>query len=436
MATDEKSPVEGMSRGAAMPTPGPNRRALFLSAALLAALAVPADASPPKRATIDFHRWRSGTDFQSGFAEGAGSTESGIGIDHPVSTVTGPNPSKQRYDFARWTSPPYPVGFGATQLVASWNARTPPGTWLEVEMRGRTNTGAQTRWFSFGPWASGDGDIQRTSIPGQADPHGQLDVDTFATSNGTTLTGYQLRVTLYRAAGTAVSPSVSMLGAMASAIPDRFEVPTSAPGGAWGLELPVPRYSQDVHKGHYPQYGGGGESWCSPTSTEMVIEYWGHHPSPSDLSWVQPGHVDPTIDQAARSTFDRAYQGTGNWPFNAAYAATYGLDAHITRLDSLHEAEGYIARGIPVITSQSFRAGEIDGARYDTEGHIMVVVGFTKTGDVIVNDPASPDDAAVRHIYPRKQFENVWLRTKRRTADGKVADGSGGIAYIVSPPHA
>jgi hypothetical protein len=38
--------------------------------------------------------------------------------------------------------------------------------------------------------------------------------------------------------------------------------------------------------------------------------------------------------------------------------------------------------------------------------------------------------------YGVKQFENIWLRTERRTADGKVADGSGGIAYILTPSQA
>ena len=65
--------------------------------------------------------------------------------------------------------------------------------------------------------------------------------------------------------------------------------------------------------------------------------------------------------------------------------------------------------------------------------HIMVVVGFTPEGDVIANDPASPSNDAVRHVYKRAQFENIWLRTKRHAPDGSVADGSGGIAYIIRP---
>ena len=63
----------------------------------------------------------------------------------------------------------------------------------------------------------------------------------------------------------------------------------------------------------------------------------------------------------------------------------------------------------------------------------MVVVGFTDEGDVIVNDPASHTTEGVRNVYRREQFETVWQRTKRHTADGGVAGGPGGIAYIIHP---
>src|SRR5207248_6234375 len=102
----------------------------------------------------------------------------------------------------------------------------------------------------------------------------------------------------------------------------------------------------------------------------------------------------------ARHTYDYQYEGCGNWPFNAAYAATYhGLEAVITRLASLTDAERLVHAGIPVITSQSFLKSELDGAGYGTAGHLMTVIGFTPSGDVIANDPASPNDAAVRRVY-------------------------------------
>jgi hypothetical protein len=53
---------------------------------------------------------------------------------------------------------------------------------------------------------------------------------------------------------------------------------------------------------------------------------------------------------------------------------------------------------------------------------------------VIANDPASSSDEAVRNVYRRDQFETIWLRTKRINTSGNVASGSGGVAYIITPP--
>ncbi|MET0132178.1 MAG: C39 family peptidase [Kibdelosporangium sp.] len=414
------------------------RFTLLVIATLLTVPAVPAGASAetpaPAVAPVDFHSWQTHDFWHAGSRDGVSPTRDGLRIGRPAGTVehTEPGVGTRSYEYGSWTSPVYRQGFDATQLVASWNARTPAGTWLQVDMRGRTATEVETTWYGMGRWALGDADIARTSLPDQEDANGYIDVDTFVANPGTTLRSYQLRVTLYRVAGSKQSPTLSMAGAMTSAIPDRFAVPTSPRGAAWGIELPVPAYSQNIHVGQYPQYGGGGEAWCSPTSTQMVVEYYGKRPSKEDLAWVDPSYADPSVDHAARFMYDKDYDGTGNWPFNTAYAATYGLKAHVTRLHSLTELERYIRRGIPVITSQSFLATELDGAGYGTAGHIMVVVGFTATGDVIANDPASSGNDKVRHVYKRAQFENVWQRTKRYRADGTVAGGPGGIAYIIT----
>ncbi|MGQ0836956.1 peptidase C39 family protein [Actinokineospora sp.] len=399
-----------------------------------AATLLPVPATATSGAPVDFHQWKSPRDFHAGQSAGVRLGARGdLRVGTPAGTVEHTEPelgTTRTYDYGTWTSPVYRPGFDATQLVASWNATTPAGTWLAVELRADG-----PRWYTMGRWASGDADIIRTSVPDQSDAAGYVDVDTFVARKDVPLRSYQLRVTLYRLAGTAASPSLGMVGAMTSAIPDRFTVPASTPGPARGIELRVPRYSQNTHVGEYPQYGGGGEAWCSPTSTEMVVEYWGRRPSAADLAWVDPAYADPSVDHAARYTYDRDYDGTGNWPFNTAYAATLGLSGHVTRLGSLTELERYIARGIPVITSQSFHAEELDGAGYGTAGHLMVVIGFTADGDVIANDPASSGNAAVRRVYDRAQFENIWLRTKRYTASGSVAGGSGGVAYVITPPH-
>ncbi|MEC3979607.1 peptidase C39 family protein [Amycolatopsis sp. H20-H5] len=416
------------------------RLVTLLTIALMAAVTAQVAQAQPGRPgddeQVDYHEWSDSRDFHDGKLEGLAADHDGLRIARPAGTVEHTETklgSTRKYEYGRWTSPSHRQGFDATQLIASWNAKTPAGTWLQVEAQGRTAAGAETTWYVLGRWASGDADIQRTSVDGQDDANASVDVDTLSTKTGVTLRSYKLRISLYREVGSRATPTVTALGAMTSQVPDRFDVAATKPGRATGIELKVPAYAQNLHKGQFPEYGGGGENWCSPTSTEMVAEYWGKGPKPADLTWIPKDYVDPSVAYAARYTFDYAYDGTGNWPFNTAYAASLGLKGHITRLHSLNELENYIARGIPVITSQSFLSSELDGAGYGTSGHIMVVVGFTKDGDVIANDPASSSNDRVRNVYKRAQFEKIWQRTKRHTASGSVAGGPGGVVYIITP---
>ncbi|MDX6233426.1 MAG: hypothetical protein QOH68_2450, partial [Nocardioidaceae bacterium] len=185
-------------------------------------------------------------------------------------------------------------------------------------------------------------------------------------------------------------------------------------------ELAVPMSSQMIHKGEYPEWGGGGEAWCSPTSTSMVMRYFGKGPTAADYAWTS--FQDGFVDHAARYTFDYAYDGTGNWPFNTAYAARHSLDAFVTRLYTLRDAEAFINAGIPLVASIAFGKGELDGAPISsTPGHLVVIRGFTSAGSVIVNDPAASKNSTVRRVYNRAQFEKAWQR------------GSGGVVYVIRP---
>ncbi|MEQ4725570.1 C39 family peptidase [Nonomuraea sp. B19D2] len=396
---------------------------VFLSSLLLAtAVSVPAGAqAKPAVVTPDVVFQRA--DFAAGTYEGTTSGD-GLAFGQAAGTVSYTDAlGTKTWEYARWTGPERAVGFPATELIASWTADVPPGSWMQVESRARNAEGL-TKWYSLGRWAYAEGDIRRTSVPGQGDADANVAVDTLVAAAGKPVSAYQLRLTLYRAPGSSVTPRVRTSGVMASNVPERKTVPVSPGGGAWGTELAVPRRSQNVHQGHYPEWDGGGEAWCSPTSTTMILGYWGKWPSSADTSWVDPADPNPEVDYAARYTYDHAYQGAGNWPFNTAYAGRYGLDGFVTRLRSLTELEQLIKAGIPVVTSQSFKKGELPGAGYGTNGHLMAIVGFTASGDVIANDPASSSNDAVRHVYPRADFENVWLRSS----------SSGGVTYVIHPP--
>ncbi|MER6104905.1 peptidase C39 family protein [Streptomyces sp. NPDC001832] len=416
-----------------------------VSSADSATAAVPSDApsltSPAAASLADNRSWHTYTDWRCGFGAGTRAVAGrrpGLVIGHAEGRTDYTDPHTgltTTWEYATWTSPVHRSAVPATEVIASWNADTPAGTWIQIELQGRYSDATSTPWYVMGRWAAGDGDIRRTSVDDQTDGKSSIWTDTFSVddaASGLRLVSYRLRLTLHRLPGTRRTPTVWRLGAMASDIPDRFTVPASTPGLA--RELLVPRYSQNVHAGQYPEYDNGGEAWCSPTSSQMIIEYWGRRPTAEDLAWVKPGLPDPQVCHAARFTYDYQYEGCGNWPFNAAYAATYdGLSAVVTRLRSLTDLETLIRAGIPVITSQSFLKEELTGAGYGTSGHLMTVIGFTADGDVVANDPASPSDEAVRRVYKRREWENIWLRTKRYDANGKVRSGTGGVCYIFWP---
>ncbi|MFJ1648780.1 peptidase C39 family protein [Streptomyces sp. NPDC088258] len=413
------------------------------SATVSAAAAAPGAPDAPAEPLVDNAFWTSYADWRAGTGHGTRAVPGArpsLVIDDPAGRRDYQDPHTGKtttWEYASWTSPEHRSEVPATEVIASWNAGTPAGTWLQIELRGRYSDGTDTPWYVMGRWTSGDGDddIRRTSVDGQGDGRSSVWTDTLAVNDaagGDRLVSYRLRLTLHRRPGTRLTPVVHRVGAMASDIPDRFTVPASTPGLV--RELPVPRYSQNIHAGQYPEYDNGGEAWCSPTSSQMIIEYWGRGPTAEELAWVNPAFADPQVCHAARFTFDYQYEGCGNWPFNAAYAATYReMSSAVTRLGSLTEAETLVRAGIPLITSQSFLKEELTGAGYGTAGHLMTLIGFTADGDVIANDPASPDDAAVRRVYRRAEWETIWLRTKRYNAAGKVSSGTGGVCYVYWP---
>jgi hypothetical protein len=326
------------------------------------------------------------------------------------------------YASGTWTSGVYNLAFPFNELVSSWNARTPAGTWIQVEVKPQLDDGHWAKWYVLGRWTYGDSDFHRTSVGGQGDADGYIAIDTFFAKDHHAV-AYQLRVTLFRRAGTTASPSVSRLSAIASSLANQKNVfPSATTMTGTTIDLGVPRYSQEIHHGEYPQFDNGGEAWCSPTSTAMVVAYWGKSPTAAETAWVDPLFADPWVDYTARYVYDYHYNGAGNWPFNTAYAAGRGLVGDVTQLHSLAEAETFIKAGIPLVASVAWSSNKLDGAIKSTNGHLVVIEGFTGDGSkVIVNDPASADDASVKHYYDREQFERAWI------------PASGGIVYVIRP---
>ncbi|MEP6665210.1 MAG: peptidase C39 family protein [Nocardioidaceae bacterium] len=401
-------------------TAGSDGRALAPSLRSLTALRVLARQTLPTK-QIALTRWRGKTVRTGRFARSH--FEGGVQIGPRPVRVSYDDPygpgGPRAYDRGFWYSPWAKPGFGFDQLIASYNASTPVGTFIEVAARGRTAGGRLSSWDSLGRWARHDKRFHRMTLAAQPDDFTHVAVDTLVTDHGSRLTRWQLRVTLMRRTGSGKTPTVTMIAAVASRLPSASG--TSRPGPAVGRSLAAPRYSQQIHAGEYPRYDGGGEAWCSPTSTSMVLAYWHRGPTPKQYSWVNTSYDDPWVDYAARFTYASGYDGTGDWPFNTAYAGRFKLDTFVTRLRSLREAELFIRAGIPLVASISFGPGELDGAPINsTSGHLLVIRGFTGSGKVIVNDPAAATSKGVRRVYKRGQFENAW-------------SDNGGVVYVVHP---
>jgi len=284
------------------------------------------------------------------------------------------------------------------------------------------DNGHVAKWYILGRWSYGDSQFHRTSVRGQGDADGFVSIDTFFTKDHPAV-AYRLRLTLFRRAGSSETPTVSRYSAIASNLTNQkgtFPSPTTMGGVA--KDLVLPKYSQEIHHGHYPEFDNGGEAWCSPTSTSMVVSYWGspYHPTTGETSWVDPPD-DPWVDYTARFVYDYNYQGAGNWPFNAAYASERGLVADVTQLHNLTEAEAFIKDGIPLVASVAWESNKLTGAIKSTNGHLMVIGGFTGDGDVIAYDPAHDTDGEVQQVYDREEFEKAWI------------PASGGIIYVIRP---
>ncbi len=277
------------------------------------------------------------------------------------------------------------------------------------------SAGAWSEWLDLGVWAGDASETERHSAYEDADdPEWKVDTDTVVSRRGKGGDAYAFRLTLAAAEPRLPPPVARSVSVVASDSSRHGEPPGVLPlQAAWGRDLPVPTHSQMAY--------GRGEEWCSPASLSMVMAYWAARTGRDEL--------DQSVPAVARGVYDHAYGGWGNWPFNTAYASRFGLEAAVSRFGAVEQAERWVAAGVPLVASIAWDDG-VDGrglagaplARSD--GHLLVVRGFTASGDVVVNDPAAPDDAGVPRVYERGELSRAWL-----TNPGS----SGGIVYLVYP---
>jgi len=278
------------------------------------------------------------------------------------------------------------------ELIVYWNADAVPGTFLKIEARARLPD-RPTKFYTLGIWSPDNRIFPRASVRDQKDANGTVDTDTLILNR--LAQAAQIRVTLGGTNG--ARPTLKFLG-LSFANTKIWPVPREPNRAAWGKIIATPEHSQHG----YPNEKG----WCSPTSLSMVLSRWAevlHRPE-----------LNLTVPEVAAKVYDESFAGTGNWPFNTAFAGSFsGIKSYVTRLDDISEVEDWIAAGIPVVLSARWD-WLLPGRPYDKDGHLIVCVGFTKDGDVVINDPATRLDKgeSVQRIYKRENVIRSWTKSR------------------------
>jgi hypothetical protein len=293
---------------------------------------------------------------------------------------------------ASLTSKPIAAGVNWDELVVSWNLRGNGEGTFEARL---IYPDTMTKWYQLGVWST----TGRHSVNGQDDANAKVDTDTLhATKPGAKV---QVRAALQNAA----ADDLKFIG-LAFRESQVAPPPLDPNRRAWGKTIDVGARSQL----DYPE---GAKIWCSPTSSSMILDYWSHKLNRPELTM--------TVPEVAKAVYDSVYKGTGNWPCNTAFAGSFeGMRGYISRLTDVSELEDWIEAGIPIATSVSYN--RLKGKGTAGSGHLIVCVGFTSDGDIVVNDPGT-HLSNVRRTFSRDVFRQAW------------AD-SGNTVYMMYPENA
>ena len=330
---------------------------------------------------------------------GAGAPPLLVWTDAASWSRTGSSPETAELELE---SPAVTVSEGWNELVVSWVVEPADDAGLRVEAQARVE-GRWTRHYRLGDWSlDGERPVRRTSVRGESDADGVVKTDTLVVRGRAD--GLRLRL---RMSGALVrSPERLRWVTVSWCDTHRPVTARPASASAWGTTLDVPERSQVA----YP----GGQAWCSPTSVSMVLAWWSKQLARPDL--------DRDVPEVVRGVQDPAWPGTGNWPFNTAYAGSFpGMRACAARLRDLRDVEDLVAKGIPVVISVN--APALRGKPVAPDGgHLVICLGFTNDGDVVANDPWAREEEGqrVRRVYRREFVERAWSHAHR-------------LSYLIAP---
>jgi hypothetical protein len=279
-------------------------------------------------------------------------------------------------------SPAWMLRHGARSLLPSFSLLAGP----PCSFRFETSALMAGQWT---PWVATT-TIGPAAFPADRSP-GPLAVDIDAYSAAHPLDGARLRVRVHPARALS-SPWMMALSAS--------DLAPLEPTGGGASRLSVPPRSQ------MEEAAAIRARICSPACVAMVLAFWGHG---TEVAALASEIYHPGLDLY------------GVWPAAIHAAARRGVAGYLLRFPDWASASWCLARGLPVIASIRFEAGEVDGTPIArTDGHLVVLTG--EEGDlVLVNDPAAPSAAEAPRRYRRDQLSRAWLER-------------GGVGYVLFPP--
>jgi hypothetical protein len=269
--------------------------------------------------------------------------------------------------------------------LPSWNGTAPDEkSGFLIQMRFPYN-GGWSPWLTVGFWKAYIwSSYGATSYPGGMIDYDYVKLNSYQSS-------WQFKIHMARTSVSEPSPTLHKLS---------FFVSDSRTTDSINIDAIVDDNPSEilVETEFYYQYALDddiGGSICSPTSVSMVLRSLAID-------------VDPL--QFAKDTYDPYYHIFGIWPRVVQNASEHAnIDGAVTRYRTWSEARNVLANGGRVVMSVGLPL---------YEGHLMMLAGFTSSGNPIVHDPARSNGYA--YVYNKRSLSESWFN-------------KGGVAYTFYP---
>lgn len=288
------------------------------------------------------------------------------------------------------------------KAVASWNASTPEGSHVEIQLRVWIQNGKKeekpSHWYSWGIWgAHTDRKSVSVSEENAPDKGISMDTDTLILSEGEAV-GFQWRALLSRKDD---SPSLYLLGV---SVPKREEEGEMASTGPvpWPQHLPLNAKTPVTPCSQLLRDPVFARVICSAVTIQMLAGRGNDDFLPEEIAWCD---------------YDSAMDGHGNWSFSTAMAGELGYKAWAAYC-SPEELLEELASGYPVGASVRYsnepdheKLPYLENAPGNTPGHLLVLYGYERNEKelwLLAADPYGEKNETVCRRYRWEQFLKAW----------------------------